>query len=445
MPESARSNNATAGAAATTSTAASTLIDELSESHYFETNLPPPTLQAHAAAATAFISQHVSQNRRVVVVSSGGTTVPLENQTVRFIDNFSAGTRGATSAEYFLEAGYAVIFLHRQFSLLPYSRHYSHSTNCFLDFLEEAFTTTTTIPTISRPGPVGAGAEVRAGLPDCAARVSDREEVVAGEPRVQVPQQYLMPMLTVLRKYRRAKAHNLLLLLPFTTITSYLFTLREIAMCMRPLANMAMFYLAAAVSDFFVPPSRMVEHKIQSGNIPSEMLLKKLRDKTHAEEDETAKVVLAQGKDEKPLVDGTHDRQKNTPVDPGAVGAGSGQKLVIDLDPVPKFLKKLVEAWAPDAMIISFKVIPSPLCPNTRTLSQYLYLHIYPLTLNPSTPPSLEEKKSLAGNRPFPAPIQMPSVPRPIFASPSHRQPTQHSETRSSLCRPPRRAMDPPA
>ena len=54
-------------------------------------------------------------------MTSGGTTVPLERQTVRFIDNFSAGTRGATSAEYFLEAGYAVIFLHRQFSLLPYS------------------------------------------------------------------------------------------------------------------------------------------------------------------------------------------------------------------------------------------------------------------------------------------------------------------------------------
>jgi len=67
---------------------------------------------------------------------SGGTTVPLETQTVRFIDNFSAGTRGATSAEYFLEEGYAVIFMHRQFSLQPYSRHYSHSRNCFLEFME---------------------------------------------------------------------------------------------------------------------------------------------------------------------------------------------------------------------------------------------------------------------------------------------------------------------
>lgn len=60
----------------------------------------------------------------------------METQTVRFIDNFSAGTRGATSAEYFLEQGYAVIFMHRQFSLQPYSRHYSHARNCFLEFME---------------------------------------------------------------------------------------------------------------------------------------------------------------------------------------------------------------------------------------------------------------------------------------------------------------------
>ena len=34
------------------------------------------------------------------IFQSGGTTVPLESRTVRFIDNFSVGTRGATSAEY---------------------------------------------------------------------------------------------------------------------------------------------------------------------------------------------------------------------------------------------------------------------------------------------------------------------------------------------------------
>ncbi len=89
---------------------------------YFHKNPAPKSLSKHQALTREFIQYHLenSPNRRIALVTSGGTTVPLENQTVRFIDNFSAGTRGATSAEYFLQAGYAVIFLHRpQHQLFP--------------------------------------------------------------------------------------------------------------------------------------------------------------------------------------------------------------------------------------------------------------------------------------------------------------------------------------
>src|ERR1700755_2521884 len=144
------------------------------EIDYFTNNPPPKALGQHLSLARAFIERHAEEGRRVVLVTSGGTTVPLENQTVRYIDNFSAGTRGATSAEYFLQSGYAVIFLHRQFSLLPYSRHYSHSVNCFLDFM--AFN-------------------------DSGAVVVDAE--------------YQREMADVLAKYRTAKKENTLLLLPF--------------------------------------------------------------------------------------------------------------------------------------------------------------------------------------------------------------------------------------
>ena len=34
------------------------------------------------------------------ILQSGGTRVPLEANAVRFIDNFSNGTRGSASAEY---------------------------------------------------------------------------------------------------------------------------------------------------------------------------------------------------------------------------------------------------------------------------------------------------------------------------------------------------------
>jgi len=72
---------------------------------------------------------------RYILLQSGGTAVPLEQNTVRFVDNFSAGTRGACSAENFWEKGYAVIFLHRLKSLEPFSRHFGNS--MILDFLEK--------------------------------------------------------------------------------------------------------------------------------------------------------------------------------------------------------------------------------------------------------------------------------------------------------------------
>lgn len=36
------------------------------------------------------------------------------------------------------------------------------------------------------------------------------------------------------------------------------------------------------------------------------------------------------------------------------------KRLVIDLDPVPKFLKNLVEGWSPQGMIVSFKLETNP-------------------------------------------------------------------------------------
>ena len=240
---------------------------------WFDSNPEPKSLPAHEALVREFVDFHISTSpdRRIVLVTSGGTSVPLENQTVRFIDNFSAGTRGATSAEYFLQEGYAVIFLHRQFSLLPYSRHYSHSTNCFLDFMEETASN--------------------------------------GEAEVVVRQEYQRKMRRVLHQYQRAKKERMLLLLPFNTVTEYLFHLRSLAKLMRPLGNRAMFYLAAAVSDFFIPRERMEEHKIQSS----------------------------------------------------AERPGAGKQLIVNLDPVPKILSTLVSAWAPrGSLIVSFKLETDP-------------------------------------------------------------------------------------
>ncbi|KAK8073718.1 hypothetical protein PG994_004617 [Apiospora phragmitis] len=291
----------TMASSATAATAASS--QQGVENAYFSSNPPPKALTSHVEQARSFINHHASLKRRVVLVTSGGTTVPLEKQTVRFIDNFSAGTRGATSAEYFLEAGYAVIFLHRQFSLLPYSRHYSHSTDCFLDFLHEA----------------------------------DDGSVVANPTHQE-------KMLSVLRKYNDAKRERKLLMIPFTTITDYLHELRAVAQLMRPLGPNGLLYLAAAVSDFFVPSDRMSEHKIQSTNA------------TEGFKKEQGPTTMA----DKPRRRNTDDSEETFDNFDSSPAVPRSKRLIIDLDPVPKFLKSLVDGWAPEGMIVSFKLETDP-------------------------------------------------------------------------------------
>lgn len=118
----------------------------------------------------------------------------------------------------------------------------------------------------------------------------------------------------------------MLLTLPFTTINDYLFILRSVSQLMRPLGPNALLYLAAAVSDFFVPPERMVEHKIQSTNAVDKI----------PEEDEAFD-----------NFDSSAERTRS-------------KRFLIDLDPVPKFLKNLVDGWAPEGMIVSFKLETDP-------------------------------------------------------------------------------------
>ena len=61
-----------------------------------------------AARVGEFVTAQQAAGRLVACVTSGGTIVPLERTCVRFIDNFSRGTRGALSVEQFIEVPDAV-------------------------------------------------------------------------------------------------------------------------------------------------------------------------------------------------------------------------------------------------------------------------------------------------------------------------------------------------
>ncbi|PKU70070.1 Phosphopantothenate--cysteine ligase 2 [Dendrobium catenatum] len=161
----------------------------------------------------------------VVCVTSGGTTVPLEQRCVRYIDNFSSGNRGAASTEYFsilISSGYAVIFVHRRGSCQPYCRYLPEDS--FLEFFE-----------------------------------------VLNDSEIQVSFAQLLTKLAV--------NGGFLLKLPFTTIFEYLQIIQVVATSLSCLGPRGMFYLAAAVSDFYVPWENMAKHKIQSAAGPLDMRL----------------------------------------------------------------------------------------------------------------------------------------------------------------------------
>lgn len=122
--------------------------------------------------------------------------------------------------------------MHRQHSLSPYTRHYSHTTNPFLDLLSDP--------------------EVADG--DSAAKHS----ASTAPPRISVLAKHSAVLAPVLRNYHAAQRDGKLLRLPFVTVTDYLFMLRELSKTMQPLGRRGMYYLAAAVSDFYVPSQKTV-------------------------------------------------------------------------------------------------------------------------------------------------------------------------------------------
>ncbi|CAD6228673.1 GSCOCG00006491001-RA-CDS, partial [Cotesia congregata] len=223
----------------------------------FYANLPKPKDLDHSIKLLEKFSERAHNAKGIVLVTSGGTTVPLEYNTVRFVDNFSAGTRGSVSAEYFLEQGYAVVFMYRLKTLEPYSRHFTGQK--FLDMLE--------------------------------LKEADGKNSVAILP------EYSDRIAEVLVKYKQTLKQEKLLQITFTTVAEYLWLLRAVCQALASFERRAIIYLAAAVSDFYVPPHEMSVHKIQSSGPPN-----------------------------------------------------------ISLQLVPKILKPLVSLWVPKAFVISFKL-----------------------------------------------------------------------------------------
>lgn len=110
------------------------------------------------------------------------------------------------------------------------------------------------------------------------------------------------PLFDLINWRSEVLSQNRLLMVSFSTVSDYLFLLRVVSQAIRAMGRNGMLYLAAAVSDFFIPRSRLPTHKIQSSDGP----------------------------------------------------------LVLRLSEVPKCLDQLRATWCPDAFLCSFKLETDP-------------------------------------------------------------------------------------
>ena len=273
-----------------------------------------------------FITHHSAHSRPIALVTSGGTAADLEVHTVRSLENFSTGLRGALSVERLLAKGYAVIHLWRTGSAAPYARalatagmsgkerlwlpNQGLSVQGFdrmlalngdnqdddpLDGLDDNDDPWLEDLVPSSGSNKSAGSRKKQPVVSSGVSLNRR---LADSPNV----------LQAVRDLRRHR--DQLLTVPFRTVEEYLGRLEHCARALQPCRSLVLLYLAAAVSDFYVPDDRKATHKLSLDPINGTMEV--------------------------------------------------GNELVLRLYPVPKVLSALRHEWAPQAFCVSFKLETDP-------------------------------------------------------------------------------------
>lgn len=159
----------------------------------------------------------------LVIVTSGGTLVPLEKNMVRFIDNFSKGERGATCAEYFLRNNYRVVFLYRKGTQFPFTRQYRTHVAKAID-----------------------------------GNMLNKLEFKDGHLKLKLDGHELAEVAEEINLFHTYNSTcTRLMSFEFESIQEYLLLLECTAKEVNCLGSHACFFLAAAVSDFYVPATEV--------------------------------------------------------------------------------------------------------------------------------------------------------------------------------------------
>jgi phosphopantothenate-cysteine ligase len=194
---------------------------------FITANLPDKAIEdwsnCIAPSLTRFLECATAAGRRLCVITSGGTSVPLERNAVRFVTNFSTGSRGSALAEELVERGASVVFLGKRGSQLPFHRTVS-SLDSPLDHLGDA-------------------------------NVARALKAWTDASQPQDPK---------------------ILLLEFESVVEYLGRLRVVARRVQDhkLPSPPVLVLAAAVSDYYVPWADMAEHKMSGVNADGSITLR---------------------------------------------------------------------------------------------------------------------------------------------------------------------------
>ncbi|KAL7441912.1 hypothetical protein ACHAXH_008295, partial [Discostella pseudostelligera] len=296
-----------------------------------------------------FTTRHTSHHLPIALVTSGGTSAPLEHNCVRYIENFSTGTRGAHAVEEFCKRGYAVIHLKREGSVSPFGRVLGNLLKCgsggptfdSLGVLFDCAGTGNSEDEEECDGIDDESSEVNETVASSfdpwmysninqqqsSSRItkSSPQSKQRGElslnPRLVNSQQ----MQSTLRNYKRIKRQGLLLTIEFTTVDDYLHKLQLCSEAIQICGSLALVYLTAAVSDFFIPEEKRTLHKIQS--------------RDYGIQSSSTSTIR---KDSKVTENGAQIQPDNT--------------LTMTLYPVTKVIPTLRRIWCPHAFVVSFKL-----------------------------------------------------------------------------------------
>jgi phosphopantothenate-cysteine ligase len=219
-----------------------------------------------------FVAQHAVHHRPLAVVTSGGTVADLELNSVRCLDNFSTGLRGAIAVEEFLKRGYAVVHLQRTGSAAPYARVLSQYLG--LSAANQSLSVESLGKLFAIRGENEDEDLVRSVLHGDPWLSEPADEVTSNGHKRQQPDElslhrgiiFSSHIHRMLRERSSALSEGRLLTINFRSVEDYLGKLELCATTLRDCNSLALFFLAAAVSDFYIPYEERSEHKLQSAD-----------------------------------------------------------------------------------------------------------------------------------------------------------------------------------